>query len=426
MNPWIKKALIAIVVLAFAALLIFSFQKNFEYVEKTQWQPLSGEAKSNPLYASKLFLRRMGIPTETVESLQNLTTLPDTDTVILISSSRQTLREAQLLDLLTWVRNGGHLVISGIADWNMFSASSSIVDEADDGSTEGHLEDTPIYYDESEEEFRVAATGDALQDFLNVEIHGGIQFEDEKPQAIKFEGAARALEIGPDYYRAIVLNDENEKIGLEQVAINGKNIIIRQQVDEGLITLVSDFDFINNYKIGKFDHAEILWQIVRGKPATLKQSSLTLPKAVWLIHSDETANLFEVIWKYFWPLVTTLALLLLIWILRVSRRFGPLIAKETEDRRNLLEHIDASGAYYWEQHKQAMLLESNRSATQQLLAKRIPGWQALSQQDQIQLLAKRIAIGEPSLLKALYGNISTSAYEFTDTIKQLEHIRTHI
>lgn len=420
MNPILKKALIAIAILSVLALLILAFMQNFEYVEKTQRRPLTGEARTNPLYASQLFLRRMGIPTQTLGSLQNLDPLPDTDTVILISSTRQTLRPGQISELLSWVSGGGHLIISGIVDWSSFGNESPLVDESQNDDEE------PVYFDEPGEDFSPFSDTDPLQEFLEVQLRGNIQFDKGEAEKIKLKGSDKLLELGPDYYRAIRLNDDDKTTGLEQVAINGNNVLIRQQIDEGLITLVSDFDFISNYKLGKFDHAEILWQLVRGKPATLKQSDLLLPQAVWLIHSDKIANLFEIIWKYFWALVITLGLLFLIWVLRASRRFGPLIPKQTEDRRNLLEHIDASGNYYWQQQEQSVLLDSTRVAAQQQLAKRIPGWHALSQQDQIQLLTKRLNLTEPQILKALHGNISSSPYEFTETIKQLEHIRTRL
>ena len=431
MNPILKKVLIALVILSALALLMLAFLQNFEYVEKTQRRPLIGEAKTNPLYASQLFLRRMGIPTQTLGNLQDLNNLPDTNTVILISSTRQTLHTTQLSALLAWVSSGGHLMISGIADWNYFSGESPIVDESQHANSEASEspddnKNDPVYYDESDEDFVAESDADPLQEFLEVQIRENIQFNKGEAEMIRLKGSARLLELGPDYYRSITLNDDNKTTGLEQVTINGKNVIIWQQIDEGLITLVSDFDFISNYKLGKFDHAEILWQLVRGKPAILKQSSLLLPKAVWLIHSDKTANLFELIWKYFWALVITSGLLFLIWVFRASRRFGPLIPKQSEDRRNLLEHIDASGSYYWQQQEQSVLLDSTRSAAQQQLAKRIPGWHALSQQDQIQLLAKRLNLTEPQLLNALHGTISSSPYEFTETIKQLEQIRTSL
>ncbi|MGB1310030.1 MAG: DUF4350 domain-containing protein [Leucothrix sp.] len=420
MSPLIKKALYAIAALAFAAMIIFSFLQNFEYVEKTQWQPLTGEAKTNPLYASQLFLRRMGIPAETLESLQNLTQLPSTNTVIVISESRQTLRPEQFSQLVDWVRRGGHLVISGIADWNTFLATTL--------PSEDQAEEEPVYYDEPDEAVEPGAGPDPFQDFLNVEMRDNIRFDKGEAETIRIKGSERPLALGPDYYRAIVPSANNEKNGLEQIAINQQNVIIRQRVDDGLITLVSDFDFISNYKLATYDHAQIFWQIVRGKAAILEQPGLRRPDAVWLIHSDETTSLLVLIWKYFWALVITLALLLLVWVLRVSRRFGPLISKASEDRRNLLEHIDASGNYYWKQQGHTALLDSTRSAAQQQLAKRIPGWHALSQQNQSQLLAKRLRldISEQQLLHTLYGDISHSPHEFTETIKQLEHIRTHL
>ena len=313
----------------------------------------------------------------------------------------------QFNDLLSWVRNGGHLIVTGVADWQAYFGDA-LVDEPADSDDE------------------ISADTDPIQDFLNVSVYGKIEFDEKESVKINLKGSEYPLEIEADYYRAIVLNDENQKDGLEQVAINNNNLLIRQQVDEGLITLVANLDFVDNYNIGKFNHAEILWQLVRGKPATLGERDLLLPEGVWLIHSEEAANLFALIWRHFWALCITLTLLFVFWLLRVSRRFGPIIPKATEDRRNLLEHIDASGAYYWKQHNHEVLLESTRNATQQELAKRIPGWHAHSQEDQIKLLTKRLEINETGLLKTLYGNISTSSYEFTETIKQLEYIRTNL
>ena len=321
MNPVVKKALIAIVFLAFAALMIKAFERNFEYIEETEWQPLTGEARTNPLYASKLFLRRMGIPTKTIESVQGLSTLPSTDTVVLISSSRENLRATEISNLLNWVSNGGHLIISGLADWSSFIHDSPLVDESQNEPNE----DEVIYYEEEDEALASSLAGDALQEFLEVDMRQGIQFKDDKSAAIRIQGSDRALELGPDYYRAIVLKDSRKSNDLEQIDIDGKNVIIRQQVDNGLITLASDLEFIDNYNLKDYDHAEILWQLVRGKSATFKQPGPLLPEAVWLIHSDETANLFEIIWKNFWALVISLIVLFVAWILRVSRRFGPVI-----------------------------------------------------------------------------------------------------
>jgi len=431
MNQVIKSALIAIALLAVIALLIVGFQKNFEYVEKTEWQPLIGEARTNPLYASQLFLRRMGIPTKTVESLQDLTTLPGTDTAILISSSRQTLRDKQFTALVDWVNKGGHLIVAGVIDWNSYFSDSSLAAEPEtETEAEAENEDAQsdeIYYDSLEEIASNLPDVDALQEFLNVELHDRIKFDGDTAKNITLKGSDRPLSLGPDYYKSIVLKGDDTVLGLEEITIDGKNVAIRQPVKNGLVTVVSNLDFIDNFNLGEYDHAEILWHIVRGKPAKTGAADLQQPNAIWLIHSDDTASLFELIWRYWWALVITLGLLFIFWILRVSRRFGPLIQKENEDRRNLLEHIDASGAYYWKQKNQQVLLQSTRLSTQQHLAKRIPGWSALPQYDQIQLLSKRVDYySEAQLQKTLYGNIGTSAHDFTETIKQLEHIRTRL
>ncbi|HIQ07144.1 MAG TPA: hypothetical protein EYH35_01660, partial [Thiotrichaceae bacterium] len=59
----------------------------------------TGEARSNSLYAARLFLKKMGIPAQKVNIYQ-LENLPSTKTVILINTYRSSLSEARIDQLL--------------------------------------------------------------------------------------------------------------------------------------------------------------------------------------------------------------------------------------------------------------------------------------------------------------------------------------
>lgn len=417
MNPLLRKGLIASLVIAVVALIAWTAYKNLEYVEEKDWRPLSGEARDNPLYASRLFLKGMGIPAKTVESLQGLTSLPDTNTVLIIDTARYTQREDQFEDMLNWVEAGGHLITRSVSDWEFFDPERSTPLEGS-GDTEGEKATDEA---EDSESVNHKTSSDPLQQFLHVHTGESIPFRQKEYQEIQLAGADKALQIGSDYYQAIELDHNNDQQGLIQIPLNGKNIIIQQRVNKGMITLVSDLSFIQNYSIDSYDHAEIFWHLVHGNAAA-KAS----PAAVWLIHSDDMPNLFEIIWNRFWAVCIMLSIALLTWVLRISRRFGPLIPKDDEDRRNLMEHIEASGNYYWKQKQQHVLINSTRSAVQQRLIQRIPGWQAMSNDKQASELAGRLSVSEQQALKLLHSDISHHAHEFTEIIKQLEQIRTTV
>ena len=413
MSPKLRQGFITGLVIAAVALILWAISLNFEYIEEKDWRPLSGEARENPLYASRLYLKGMGIPAQTLESLQNLTDLPDTDTVIVINTSRYTQRDEQLDEILQWVERGGHLISRSVSDWEFFDPerSESFVEDSEESESEP----------DNESDGTSKTSSDTLQRFLQVHTGESIPFKQKEFLQIQLPGVEKSLKLASDYYQSIALDQDNDQQGLQQIKINNENFIIQQTVGEGLITLVSDLSFIENYSIDSYDHAEIFWHLVHAKSSIQSQ-----PAAVWLIHSDDMPNLIQIIWKHFWALCIMLGLLFLTWVLRVARRFGPLIPKDDEDRRNLMEHIEASGNYYWQQKQQATLVNSTRAAIQQRLVQRIPGWQAMNNDQQAMKLAERLSIPEQQVLKLLHGDISHSPHEFTEVIKQLEQIRTTV
>lgn len=415
MSARLRQVLITGVIGTALGVILWAISLNLEYVEEKDWRPLTGEARDNPLYASRLFLKGMGIPTETLQSLQNLTQLPDTDTVIVLNTSRYTQRKQQFDDIIRWVESGGHLISRSVSDWEFFDPdrAEAIFDDME-ATEEGESMDYTSVQDGNSKR-----SSDPLQQYLKVHTGESIPFKQKDSSEIQLPDVNKVLKLGADYFQTIVLDNDNQQQGLRLSKINDENFIIQQKAGQGLITLVSDLSFIDNYSIDGYDHAEIFWHLIHA-------NSGSPVKAVWLIHSDEMPNLFQLIWKHFWALCIMLVVLFLAWLLRVSRRFGPLIPKDDEDRRNLLEHIDASGNYYWQQKQQSSLIDSTREALQQRLIQRIPGWQAMNNDQQAILLAERLAIKEQYVLKLLHGDISHSPHEFTEVIKQLEKIRTTV
>ncbi len=416
-------SLLIAVVLALGA---YQFFQTHEYKEVTKRTGFLGEARSNPLYATRLFLKQMGIPTHTKESLQSITQLPDTDTLLLLNTKRTTLSPEKIDDLINWIESGGHLITKASDDWKSSEKLKNDDDSVDDNNKEiesidplqrflGVRTSRGEYLNELEDSFDQleGLVGESLEEI-------GLA---ENIKTIKLAGVDKKLALKDLWFRDIQVR-KNKRSITEQIQLGNSNYIIRQKVGNGLVTLVSDMRFIENKAIDVADHAEILWHLIHGLQASKQQ-----PAAIWLIHNDKMPNLFSLLWKYAWAFIISLTLLLLAWILTSTRRFGPLIPKEQENRRSLKEHIISSGNYYWKNNDRKKLLESSRHALLQRLSRTHPGWSQRDQQEQASLIAEQTDNKPEAIYKLLFSediNLIKNAEQFTDSIRQIEQIRKSI
>lgn len=411
---------------------IYDFYKTHEYKEVTIHSGLLNEARKNPFYASRLFLKRMGIPSVKKDKLQSLggSDLPDTDTVIMITSSRSTLSTTRTEALLEWVKSGGHLIARSTTDWH-YSGDNKEEDKLAKVLSKKQSRDplqrllgvrtgkrTYLKSDDDDGVSDAESTESENDDIINA-IFASKEDAPAKYQ-IRLKGVKKPLKIQSYRFHPLQINKTRRSIS-EQVVLKKGNFIIRQRLGDGMVTLLSNMDFIKNYEIEKADHAEILWHLVHGLHTQLDQ-----PKEIWLIHRDKMATLWSLLWKNASALIISLGLLLFFWLLKETRRFGPLIPKQQEDRRSLNEHITSSGDFYWKNNKKLLLLDSSRQALMQRLARVHPGWAQRSEDEQVHQLAEQLKLPSKTIHKLLYDNEIELNNDFTWLIQQLEKIRKSI
>ena len=382
----------------------YNLYQRLEIVESVEKITLGGEARRNPLLAARIFLNRMGVIASTKQSLQGLNNLPNSQSVLLISSRRSTLSQQAINDLYAWVREGGHLITRINQDDVEIYHNNNDDDDGNNAS-------------DSDAEEMARASSDPLQTLMRVTTDEQLRV-DKPPFGLTLKGAEQPLTLNTQYFYPIIPYDDVFLRDDETIHIKGEVFILRRHLDKGMITLVSDLGFINNRRIREADHAEIFWQLVHG---------LTTPNEVWLIHNDEMPALWQLMWKQGWALIITLTLMFVLWLYAAAHRFGPIIPKTSEDRRSLLEHITASGHFYWQHRQKAKLIASSREALQQRLAVVHPSWQQLSDAEKIEQLAIRLQRSQQDIQQLLFDpNHAIKKYqsdEFTQLIKQLEQIR---
>jgi hypothetical protein len=104
-------------------------------------------------------------------------------------------------------------------------------------------------------------------------------------------------------------------------------------------------------------------------------------------------------------------------------RFGPLLPAPEAARRSLLEHVVATGRFLWRERETKRLVQRTRAAMLKRLALSHPGWAALPEPELRTQLAALSGLSELDIMRALHKEDFAHPHEFTNLIRNLEHMR---
>ena len=324
------------------------FLQNFELKQVDAYTGYKGEARSNPLFAARLFLKRMGIPAERHDGL---TDLPSTDSVIILNTERYSLSAQKTQELLDWVAAGGHLITRARTDIDSRAQAETAQDNDKRFSTEGR---------------------DLLQDTLNISIGPHIMPDDDLPVLFKPVNSEETLSIGLPFFNSL----NTTRTDTTHYQLEHDTWFMDQPHGKGHVSLLSTLRFFENYALSLADHGKMLWYLVHSHTAE--------PKQVWLVHQDTLPSLITLLFKYAAPLLFTLSLLLLFIFWALIPRFGALIPELPPQRRRILDHIKASGQFLWKRQNKGreQLCHTLQHSIGKLAQQRIPGWQLMTAEQQ--------------------------------------------
>ncbi len=446
-------ALIALLIILFSYSL-YKFFDTHEYKEVTEYTAFKGEARENPLYAARLFFKQMGIPAKNKNDLQSIGhRYPDTNTVMILDTDRTTLSLERIEQLLTWMRNGGHLITGTNVDWDLYDYFERLqegADEHDDNKgnkkeiTECpeddekciYLQDSndplqsvleitsskSVYIDDPNEEDddeldRNDDDNENIDELSDIEVFSFWRTKDLRTFPIALSNASKKLTLSVEpYFYSIQSKEKNES----RVLIEDEIFMLQRKIGKGMITLVADLSIIENQLLRETDNAEILWYLVHSN------SNNKQPSAIWLFHNNEMSGLLELMWRYGWTVILPLAALLIFWLYQSLHRFGPLIPKQAIARRRLMEHIEASGQYFWKKKNKQALIDSTRQALNQRIGQLHPGWINTNEMGKVEHLAEMLDIPPKQVKHLLFNNKFEQDEDFTQLIIKLESIRRNL
>lgn len=314
------------VVLLLIALSVAWFLANFEKRPVKEWVGASGEARLRPYLAAERFAERMGWKASEVRALPGLANLP-AGGVLLMPPRRQALTPERIAEIVAWVERGGHL----IADAELLGVP------------------------------------DPLFDALGVKRAPGERAT--KPQSVELAPGRR---ITAALYGGMQLTVPHAEV---RFRVGGELASFAR--GRGLVTVATTLYFAENQAIGKLGHAELLWHLL----------SLTPSRELVVYWAPARLSLWTFLVENAAAALAGFGALLALWLWSVIPRFGPVAPDAPPGRRRLLDHLRASGRYFWNRGLRARLVIAARDAALRRIARVQPEFASASAAEKARRMA---------------------------------------
>lgn len=388
-----RARIFAFAFLGLAVLGVFGWYlaRNLESREERVWVGYHGEARTDAFLAASRLLNRLGRETHPVRGIPITKTLGKEDALIL-PDRRLRLTPGQVKDLVAWVRSGGLLIAEGTYAENADSdrVSDPLFDAFQARLVATDLKAPTIGDKEAPEDFK--ARRKAFE-----QEHGVFD--------LTVNGVSCKADLG-GYDRL-----ENRRPGAD--ASEERRVLGREE-GSGLAVLFTHLYALDNRHLADEDHADLLAALVSKRPVGAK---------VWIVYQEEPPSLLAWLRANAWMVLIAFGALLVVGLWRALRRIGPRLPDPPLARRSLLEHLAATGRFLGSVRDGEALLAASQAAFRARLGHAHPALAALPPDDLVLELAKRAAIPEMRVFKALrYGRLSDPR-DFTEAIQTLELLR---
>ena len=359
------------------------FLNTFERVSVPRRDAPQAEARQNRYLALERFLSRMGRPVTRTTEADILHRLPAPGTLILDRGRAYHLTDTRQEAMMRWVSRGGYLILvpetlntpDPVADLFDLVWTDSLRESEDSDAAFGEPQPTRP---PRASQRAVVVPGTA------------------RPLAVAFLDGLTALGEDPEWAAT------DPKSGAH---------VLHFAYGQGSVTVVAHLDMlVSNDRISDYDHAELvstLLQRYQPKGAVVLLSRLGIPSlGEWLLAQA--------------PLVlTSVALLLIVWLWNVVPRFGAVVPEPSPDRRELHEHLLAVGRFVRKRGGGQAWLTIVRSVVEGALVRRHPSYRPGG--DNLVTVAAHTGIPAADLMQAFTGD-GTRADRLVITMRALQRV----
>jgi hypothetical protein len=379
-NRLVTRLAVLFLLLVLSALMVYWFLSNFEEETYTKRSEMSAQARRNSLLAAERLLDRLGLQVESRSGRSYLINPPEEIGLLLVKDLGAPLPETRVDALLEWVAAGGHLVVSpGLLQ--------------DEELSRPLQERFGVYY-QRYSDFALDKEGGDEADDSSDEVSDLVSFSlpwaEERPLAVDFDQDSWfEVETDQEYWQAPDGDTPN---------------LLIFPWGQGQVTFLSDNDFFSNERIGEHDHAVFLAELASGN------------QRAWLLYSAQMPSLLQLLWRWAPFLLVSLGLLIIGLLWFMSRTTGPRLCEGGTQRRDLLEHLQASAEFSWRIDPRQGSLEGARRQVEKRWLASHPHLQRLEQAARCQWLAERSGLTPEAVEASLYQSLSEGGQLIKSTI----------
>ncbi|TCK04821.1 DUF4350 domain-containing protein [Marinobacterium mangrovicola] len=426
-----------VLLLALCALLLFS---KLHRVERLVNQGPTSEVRRNAYFAAGRFIEEQGISVEHKVYPVEVSELASGDVLLLTDASYLETRPDKADRLLDWVSSGGHLIWQyspSLGDGplaQLLGVGSETFDIQYDEESEADVAaEEPQPEPQSGVEQLNAALEQAVQDQLEESAERELTpteevryLLDQREEQADGPNISRLQMPGNESLQSLVyshyslLQDPdwataNYRLDLRTESLAGERVdLMNFHLGRGQVSVVSDASIWSNDDIGLFDHAALLRWLVADADHLYIQRYTQWP------------SLNQLIWQQAREPALIVLMLLLLWALGRARRFGPLLATHSGERRALGEHVEAVARFH-QQHRQFdHLLGPLRRQVLKRASRYHAGFDRLNDTAQYGLIADRAEVTSDEVSRVMTEAGQYTQQELVETVKLLIKIRNQL
>ncbi len=333
------------------------FSKNFERVEEDVRKGYSQEARRNPFLAAERYLARLQMNVTSVPGRDLLLNPPTETGTLIVNNFGPDLSDARQAAVVTWLRGGGHLIINATEFWD------------DD----------------------LGKSGSRFLDSFGVRLHWSDADVERIITKVSFDGYDEPVEVdfSPRYY----LDDTRDEAD-GAVSGGAGYYLLQYDVGDGLLTVTSDNDFLTNSEIGEYDNALYLGLLV-----------IDADEPVWLLYDTNMPSLLALLMQNAPQAITSLAVLVFLYLWYLICRLGPLQEPPGRKRRDLMEHMDAMASYAWRLDRAKSLVANTQTRIEEAWMRKHYYLHSLERSHRSAWVAERAGLSASQVEQALFGSV---------------------
>jgi hypothetical protein len=386
MKPW-QWALVGFLLAGLGAAWFFA---THERREREVPRPPSSAAQRDSLLAAQRLLERLGYPVRRLDSLQQPFDVAG-PTLLIAPAPRGALLGGAPERIEAFVRGGGHLLVES----ELLPARDPLLERF--GIERVGIDEDSMTHAWSRGSFawRDPTASGSLRNVTRADL-----IAERPPLFLRLRGPH-------GLYSA---EDPRWMLGEDEAAA-----ALQIAVGDGLVTVLTGFAPLQNWEIGRYDHAEFLhWLAREGKTQEV------------LILRPWHGGALRWLGEHGWRALIVLALLLLALLWRALPRFGPVRGDDPPSRRRLLDHLAASGRLLWSRGARETLAAAARGTALARLRAEYPHAGLMPAPELARFLARRFGLDAHAATQLAGGATPTAPLAFIAQVRACRRVHAQL